>query len=176
MSERNEGSDSSSSLGKDNQLFKNPESKLNQFVTSIDPENSKPGPYGDDEEGEFQEGSISKQEGGLDDKEEDSGEINEEEDIPDDQEEQDNEENGADENGDGDDNQEAEESEQQQESSSEKREEQPSASGQEQEEEEEDEEDEDLGIGNEPLNHFHLPGQNLPAEDDVGVDEDLPLD
>ena len=161
MSERNEGSDSSS-LGKDNQLFKNPESKLNQFVTSIDPENSKPGPYGDDEEGEFQEGSISKQEGGLDDKEEDSGEINEEEDIPDDQEEQDN--------------QEAEESEQQQESSSEKREEQPSASGQEQEEEEEDEEDEDLGIGNEPLNHFHLPGQNLPAEDDVGVDEDLPLD
>jgi hypothetical protein len=159
MSERNEGSDSSSSLGKDNQLFKNPESKLNQFVTSIDPENSKPGPYGDDEEGEFQEGSISKQEGGLDDKEEDSGEINEEEeDIPDDQEEQDNEENGAEENGEGDDNQEAEESEPDQESSSEKREQQPSASGQEQEEEEEDEEDEDLGIGNEPLNHFHLPG------------------
>lgn len=173
MSERNEGSDSSSSLGKDNQLFKNPESKLNQFVTSIDPETSKPEPYGDDEGDEFQEGSICRKGCCPDDNEEDSGEINEEEDIPDDQEEQDN---GADENGEGDDNQEADESEQQQESSSGKREEQPSASGQEQEEEEEDEEDEDLGIGNEPLNHFHLPGQNLPAEDDVGVDEDLPLE
>ena len=114
MSERNEMSDSSSSLGKDNQLFKNPESKLNQFITSVDPETSKPEPYGDDEEGEFQEGSISKQEGGLDDKEEDSGDNNEQ-DIQDDQEGQENEENGADENGEGDDNQEdpeAEESEQ----------------------------------------------------------------
>ena len=131
MSSGNEMSDPSSSLGEHNQLFKNPESKLNQFVTSVDPETSKPEPYGDDEEGEFQEGSISKQEGGLDEKEEDSGDINEE-DIRDDQEEQDNEENCADEIGEGEENQEdpeADVSENEKEFSSEKLEEMPSASG-----------------------------------------------
>jgi hypothetical protein len=41
-------SDSSSSLGEHNQLFKNPESKLNQFGSvEDDMDTSKPEPYGD---------------------------------------------------------------------------------------------------------------------------------
>jgi hypothetical protein len=65
MSERNEMSDSSSSLGEHNQLFKNPESKLNQFDHHAEDESgSKPEPYGDEEMevGGDQDDSIHKPE------------------------------------------------------------------------------------------------------------------